>query len=60
MLELVQSAPSLDAANDALIQAAKDHGGDDNITCILIRVVEVPWYKRWFGGGQAEKRQDSM
>jgi protein phosphatase len=60
MLELVQAAASLDAANDALIQAAKEHGGDDNITCILMRVVELPWYKRWFGGGPQEKQQNSM
>jgi len=60
MLELVQAAASLDAANDALIQAAKEHGGDDNITCILMRVVELPWYKRLFGGGSQEKRQSSM
>jgi len=60
MLELVKSAASLDAANDALIQAAKDHGGDDHITCVMIRMAELPWYKRWFGGGQAAKRQDSM
>ena len=60
MLELVKAAQSLDAANDALIQAAKEHGGDDNITCVLMRVVELPWYKRWFGGGHADKRQNSM
>ena len=60
MLEIVKAATSLDAANDALIQAAKEHGGDDNITCVLMRVVELPWYKRWFGGGHAEKRQNSM
>jgi serine/threonine protein phosphatase PrpC len=60
MLELVKSAPSLDAANDALIQAAKDHGGDDNITCILLRVAELPWYKSWLGGGHPVKRQNSM
>ena len=38
----------------------KAHGGDDNITCILIRVEEMSWFKRWFGGGQPVKRQNSM
>ena len=60
MLELIKGAATLDAANDALIKAAKEHGGDDNITAILIRVSELPWYKRWFGGGQPAKRQNSM
>jgi serine/threonine protein phosphatase PrpC len=60
MLELVKSAPTLDAANDALIQAAKEHGGDDNITCILIRVTEMSWFKRWFGGGEPVRRQNSL
>jgi serine/threonine protein phosphatase PrpC len=60
MLELVKTAPTLDAANAALIQAAKEHGGDDNITCVLVRVTDLPWYKRWFGGAQPFKRQNSM
>jgi len=60
MLELIKNAPNLDAANDALIQAAKDHGGDDNITAVLIRAIELPWYKRWFGGAPPVKRQNSM
>lgn len=55
MLEIVTQARSLDNACDDLIQAAKDNGGDDNITCLLIRTVEQPWYKslihRLFGGG---------
>ncbi|HXZ27412.1 MAG TPA: Stp1/IreP family PP2C-type Ser/Thr phosphatase [Terriglobales bacterium] len=48
LLELVRSARGLAAACDALIQAAKDHGGDDNITCILIRLQDEPWYRRLF------------
>lgn len=51
LLKLVKSAPTLSQACDALIQAARDGGGDDNITCILVRVVEQPWYRRWFGKG---------
>ena len=44
MLEMVKTAPSLSAGCDRLIQAAKDHGGDDNITCMLLGVDRRPWY----------------
>lgn len=36
--EIISSAPDLEKASDALIQAARQAGGDDNITCILVRV----------------------
>jgi serine/threonine protein phosphatase PrpC len=45
ILSLVSSSHSLDQACSALVQAAKDRGGDDNITCLLLRIVERPWYK---------------
>jgi len=45
MRDIIQGARGLRPACDSLIQAAKDHGGEDNITCLLIRVVEQPWYK---------------
>lgn len=48
ILELVTGAASLQAACARLIQTAKDRGGDDNVTCLLIRVVERPWYKKIF------------
>src|SRR5215471_5531575 len=48
ILKLVSSAATLDQACGALIQAAKDRGGDDNITCLLLRTVERPWYKNIF------------
>jgi serine/threonine protein phosphatase PrpC len=51
LLKIVQSAPSMDHAVDAMIQAAKNQGGDDNITVLLIRFLQVPWYRRLFGGG---------
>jgi len=54
LLEIVKSAPTLQAACERLIQAAKDAGGDDNITCILVRMVEHPWYRRWFGKGNPQ------
>ena len=54
LLKLVKGASTLSQACDALIQAARDDGGDDNITCILVRVVEQPWYRRWFGKGNPQ------
>jgi len=54
LLKLVKGAPTLSQACDALIQAARDHGGDDNITCVLVRVVEQPWYRKWFGKGSPQ------
>jgi len=37
ILEIIQSAPSLQTACDTLIEAAKTGGGSDNITCVLLR-----------------------
>lgn len=56
ILAIVISNSSLQQACSALIQAAKESGGDDNITCLLLRIVERPWYKnilsKVFSGGQ--------
>lgn len=41
---IIQSG-NLEEACSKLIQAAKERGGDDNITCLLLRIVERPWYK---------------
>ena len=48
ILELVSGAASLQAACTRLIQTAKDRGGDDNVTCLLVRMIERPWYKKIF------------
>jgi serine/threonine protein phosphatase PrpC len=45
ILAAVDGAPDLDQACEDLIQAAKAAGGEDNITCMLIHFVELPWYK---------------
>jgi protein phosphatase len=37
ILEIIQHAPSLQAACDALVEAARTGGGSDNITCVLLR-----------------------
>jgi len=60
MLGIVQEAPTIEAACRDLIDAAKAHGGDDNITCILLKMVERPWYKRFFPGGSFKKWQNSI
>jgi protein phosphatase len=59
MLNILKSAPDLEQACDGMIAAAKEHGGDDNITCLLIRVNKLPWYKRLFGKGN-RKWQNSI
>jgi serine/threonine protein phosphatase PrpC len=55
ILQIVTSSRNLEQGCAALIEAAKDRGGDDNITCLLLKLVELPWYKsifhRWFSGG---------
>jgi protein phosphatase len=48
ILKIATGSSSLERACAALIQAAKDGGGDDNITCLLLKIVERPWYKNIF------------
>jgi PPM family protein phosphatase len=64
ILDTVQGTISLRLMADRLIDAARDGGGSDNITVLLLRFVELPWYKkffRWlFGGGSPRKWQDSF
>jgi serine/threonine protein phosphatase PrpC len=45
IMETVNSAASLRQACEDLIQSAKLAGGTDNITCLLIRFIESPWYQ---------------
>jgi serine/threonine protein phosphatase PrpC len=55
ILSIVQGQRSLEQACGTLIDAARDGGGDDNITCLLVRIVNRPWYqsmmKKLFSGG---------
>src|SRR6266849_2743645 len=48
ILEIVQHESSLQRACEQLVETAKKQGGDDNITCLLVRLVELPWYRRIF------------
>jgi protein phosphatase len=56
MLEIVNGPGGLEQACAALVKIAKDRGGEDNITCLLVRVVNRPWYhnilSKLFSGGQ--------
>jgi protein phosphatase len=48
MLEMISGDKSLEEVCEALIEAAKSGGSDDNITCLLIRAVEQTWGGRIF------------
>jgi serine/threonine protein phosphatase PrpC len=48
ILGILMEAPDLEHACRDLIDAANSHGGDDNITCVLVKVVQVPWYRKMF------------
>jgi serine/threonine protein phosphatase PrpC len=57
ILKIVQAEAGLEQACSQLVQMARDRGGDDNITCLLVRIVDRPWYqsvlnKLFFGGPQ--------
>ena len=43
VLDLIQRSDNLDRACVDLIDAAKNGGSDDNITCVMIRAVEQTW-----------------
>jgi serine/threonine protein phosphatase PrpC len=40
ILHVIEQAPNLKHACEALIQCANDAGGSDNITCLLVKIVE--------------------
>jgi serine/threonine protein phosphatase PrpC len=57
ILHIVLDTGNLEQACNRLVETAKDRGGDDNITCLLVRIVDRPWYqsvlnKLFFGGQQ--------
>jgi serine/threonine protein phosphatase PrpC len=63
ILATIQAASTLPQACDSLIEKAKQNGGSDNITCLLLRFTEQPWYKRLFRRflpGGREKWQNSI
>ncbi len=48
ILEITTGTVSLRLMCERLIEAAREGGGSDNITCLLLRFVEQPWYKKLF------------
>ncbi len=40
ILELIDSASTMDEACNLLIQSAKAAGGSDNVTCLLVRIID--------------------
>jgi protein phosphatase len=48
ILQTVLAAATLEQACVDLVQSAKNTGGEDNITCLLIRFVSQPWYRNYF------------
>jgi serine/threonine protein phosphatase PrpC len=56
ILAVVQESKEVEQACNTLVEMARQRGGDDNITCLLVKMVERPWYRNIFGklfyGGQ--------
>ena len=48
ILSIVRRSDDVEQACSDLIRAAKDRGGDDNITCLLFSVEDRPWYRNIF------------
>ena len=63
ILEIIRGTVTLQLMADRLVDAAKEGGGSDNVTVLLLRFVELPWWKRilrmLFGGG-SPKWQNSI
>jgi protein phosphatase len=57
--EILQGTNSLPLMADRLIDAAREGGGADNITALLVRFQDMPWYKKPFHQSGPEW-QDSM
>ena len=57
--KILMAAANPQVACDALVEAARLKGGDDNITCLVLRFVEQTWIKRALWGG-SPKWQDSF
>ena len=63
LLDIIKGTISLALMCDRMIDAAKEGGGSDNITCLVLRFEDLPWYKRLFRflfGGGSPKWQNSI
>ncbi len=54
ILEIIEHAPSCMQACEQLIDAGKQAGGHDNITCLMMRFVEKSWLGKLLDGGPGE------
>jgi len=54
ILEIVDRASSCKQACESLIDAAKQGGGQDNITTLILKFEEETWHRRLFGGSPGE------
>ena len=57
ILATVRESPDLEQVCNELVETAKQRGGDDNITCLLVRMEDQRWYqailgKLFYGGPQ--------
>jgi serine/threonine protein phosphatase PrpC len=55
ILGIVKGAPTLQQACDELIRAAKDRGGQDNITSLLLRFTERAWFRELFSTSGSDR-----
>jgi serine/threonine protein phosphatase PrpC len=46
--EILQGTTWLQRMSDRLVEAAREGGGSDNITVLLLRFEEMPWHKKLF------------
>jgi PPM family protein phosphatase len=62
--EVVTNTPDLRLACNLLVEAAKNSGGEDNITCLLVRFTVQTWYRKLLSwslpGGGSPKWQNSI
>lgn len=62
ILDIIETSEGLDVARDALIDAAKNSGGHDNVTVLLLVFEEHGWYEKLLGRitGRGRNRRNSM
>lgn len=59
ILEIIDGAASCRQAIERLIEAGRQAGGQDNITCLMVRFVEKSWLGKLFNGGPGEGSEES-
>jgi serine/threonine protein phosphatase PrpC len=55
ILDIIDRASSCRQASERLIEAGREAGGYDNLTCLIVRFVEKPWLGKLLDGGAGEK-----